>query len=590
MKIASLEDDLDQARRIQQVLTAAGYTCSSYQQSRDLLSAMRNESFDLVLLDWHLPDIDGDDVVRWLRANIGPRIPVIFLTNRSSEDDLVEGLRAGADDYIVKPLRPLELLARVAALLRRSQIAEPADESFDVANYRVEPSARTIALNGKAVTLAPKEFELALLFFRNLGRLMSRDVLAECVWNRKFRPPRARWTRTCPTSGKAAAAAGTRRAPDLVLCAGLPPGADQRPGRRPARAVNAPAHATSGESPAMRRHRALASLVLFSSLLLGAVAHGQPAGSLGEDFIYRVRAGDTLINIANTYTRNSANWNPLQSLNKIVAPEQLPIGLELHIPLSMIPVRPAEARVVHVSGQASAAGKTLAPGASLPEGSTIVTAPNGFVTLELADGSKLTLPADGSVELSRMRQFEGTGLTDSVVRVQRGSVESSVAPEGQGVGRFEIRTPVAVTGVRGTRFRVQSGSGGVHSEVLEGSVRLQPHAPAPRRPSPWPWPAASARRSADGTVAGLRQLLPAPQLAAPARRRSMDQRVRAGARRQELSGARIARRRWRAARVFRAFRQQRHPFSRPGAAPMSRCARSTIWACTDRTPSPPSKA
>ena len=95
----------------------------------------------------------------------------------------------------------------------------------------------------------------------------------------------------------------------------------------------------------MRRHRALASLVLFSSLLLGAVAHGQPAGSLGEDFIYRVRAGDTLINIANTYTRNSANWNPLQSLNKIVAPEQLPIGLELHIPLSMIPVRPAEARV-----------------------------------------------------------------------------------------------------------------------------------------------------------------------------------------------------------------------------------------------------
>ncbi|AKP92716.1 DNA-binding response regulator [Achromobacter xylosoxidans] len=186
MKIASLEDDLDQAKRIQQVLTAAGYTCTSYQQSRDLLAALRNESFDLVLLDWHLPDIDGDDVVRWLRANIGPRIPVIFLTNRSSEDDLVEGLRAGADDYIVKPLRPLELLARVAALLRRSQIAEPADEAFDVANYRVDPAARTISLDGAAVALAPKEFELALLFFRNLGRLMSRDVLAECVWNREI--------------------------------------------------------------------------------------------------------------------------------------------------------------------------------------------------------------------------------------------------------------------------------------------------------------------------------------------------------------------------------------------------------------------
>lgn len=186
MKIASLEDDLDQARRIHQVLTAAGYTCTSYHQSRDLLAALRTENFDLVLLDWHLPDIDGDDVVRWLRANVGPRVPVIFLTNRSSEDDLVEGLRAGADDYIVKPLRPLELLARVAALLRRSQIAEPANDSFDVANYRIEPAARVISLNGATVTLAPKEFELALLFFRNQGRLMSRDVLAECVWNREI--------------------------------------------------------------------------------------------------------------------------------------------------------------------------------------------------------------------------------------------------------------------------------------------------------------------------------------------------------------------------------------------------------------------
>lgn len=186
MKIASLEDDLDQARRIQHVLTAAGYTCSSYQQGRDLLAALRTEVFDLVLLDWNLPDIDGDDVVRWLRANMGYSVPVIFLTNRSQEDDLVEGLRAGADDYIVKPLRPLELLARVAALLRRSQVAEPEEKAFSVASYRIEPSMRTISLNGVAITLAPKEFELALLFFRNMGRLLSRDVLSESVWNREI--------------------------------------------------------------------------------------------------------------------------------------------------------------------------------------------------------------------------------------------------------------------------------------------------------------------------------------------------------------------------------------------------------------------
>ncbi|WP_367353480.1 response regulator transcription factor [Achromobacter animicus] len=186
MKIASLEDDLDQARRIQQVLTAAGYACTSYHQSRDLLAALRTETYDLVLLDWHLPDIDGDDVVRWLRTHIGARIPVIFLTNRSAEDDLVEGLRAGADDYIVKPMRPLELLARVAALLRRSQIAESVDQTIEVARYRVDPAARAISLDDVAISLAPKEFELALLFFRNVGRLMSRDVLAECVWNREI--------------------------------------------------------------------------------------------------------------------------------------------------------------------------------------------------------------------------------------------------------------------------------------------------------------------------------------------------------------------------------------------------------------------
>lgn len=273
----------------------------------------------------------------------------------------------------------------------------------------------------------------------------------------------------------------------------------------------------------MSRRRALFSPVLPPALLLActllsAPAHSQPAGALGDDFIYRVRQGDTLINLATQYTRNQANWAQLQTLNKVVTPELLPIGLELRIPLSMIPVRAAPARVVHVSGQANIGGKSLQTGASVDEGSTVVTSPNGFVTLELADGSKLTLPADGAVELKRLRQFEGTALTDSVIQVQRGSVESTVAPTGQGVGRFEVRTPVAVTGVRGTRFRVQSGAGGVHSEVLEGSVRLQAHAPgsAPAKP------VAVARGfgaavSNDGSVSGVRELLAAPQLGAPQR-------------------------------------------------------------------------
>ncbi|WP_447992225.1 FecR domain-containing protein [Achromobacter spanius] len=268
----------------------------------------------------------------------------------------------------------------------------------------------------------------------------------------------------------------------------------------------------------MSRCRALSLLALLSCLSVSTAVRSQPAGALGDDFIYRVRQGDTLINLATQYTRNQANWTQLQTLNKVVTPELLPIGLELRIPLSMIPERPAQARVVHVSGQADLNGKTLQAGASVAEGSTVVTSPNGFVTLELADGSKLTLPAGGSVELTRLRQFEGTALTDSVIHVQRGSVESTVAPAGQGVGRFEVRTPVAVTGVRGTRFRVQSGAGGVHSEVLEGSVRLQAHAPgtSPAKPVSVARGYGAAVRN-DGSVSGVRELLAAPQLSAPER-------------------------------------------------------------------------
>ncbi|WP_434644734.1 FecR domain-containing protein [Achromobacter piechaudii] len=269
----------------------------------------------------------------------------------------------------------------------------------------------------------------------------------------------------------------------------------------------------------MSRCRALSSLVLLSCLGLASVAHSQPAGALGDDFIYRIRQGDTLIDLASRYTRDQGNWARLQTLNKVIRPEQLPIGLELRIPLSMIPVRPAQARIVHVSGQAELNGSAAKADTNVAEGSTVVTSPNGFVTLELADGSKLTLPAGGAVELSRLRQFEGTALTDSIINVQRGGVESTVAPTGQGVGRFEIRTPVAVTGVRGTRFRVQSGAGGVQSEVLEGSVRLQAHAPGaePAKPVAVPRGYGAAVRN-DGSMTGVRELLAAPQLSAPERK------------------------------------------------------------------------
>ncbi|MVW80772.1 response regulator transcription factor [Bordetella sp. 02P26C-1] len=186
MQIASLEDDLNQAQLIQQVLVAAGYTCHSYQRGRDLIAALRSKTFDLILLDWQVPDIAGDQVLRHIRGTLGLQTPVIFLTSRTLEAELVQGLEAGADDYIGKPLRPAELMARIGALLRRVKATLPGREPFSVASYRINPQDRTITLRGEVIALAPKEFELAQLFFRNVGRLLSRDVLAESVWNREI--------------------------------------------------------------------------------------------------------------------------------------------------------------------------------------------------------------------------------------------------------------------------------------------------------------------------------------------------------------------------------------------------------------------
>lgn len=188
MKIASLEDDVAQGALIQQTLEANGYSCTLFTKGRDLLAALpKSAPFDLILLDWEVPDISGLDVLHWIRANNGYSVPVMFITSRTSEEDLVTGLQAGADDYMVKPLRPAELHARVGALLRRSNVSFVNEQqAFTCGAYQIDPSAGTISLHGTPIELAPKEYDLALLFFRNPGRLFSRDVLSSSVWNREI--------------------------------------------------------------------------------------------------------------------------------------------------------------------------------------------------------------------------------------------------------------------------------------------------------------------------------------------------------------------------------------------------------------------
>ncbi|MGO4332780.1 response regulator transcription factor [Cupriavidus sp. 2TAF22] len=185
MKIASVEDDKSQAELIQQILNSAGHQCECFASGGSFLRALREKSFDLLVVDWQLPDTSGFEVVTWVRQNSGRNPPILFLTSRSLEEDIVAGLGAGADDYMIKPIRRAELVARVSALLRRTYPqAEQDNAVLHVGSYRVDTQARTVEVGGAKAEVSPREFDLALFLFRNLGRLVSREVAEQAVWGR----------------------------------------------------------------------------------------------------------------------------------------------------------------------------------------------------------------------------------------------------------------------------------------------------------------------------------------------------------------------------------------------------------------------
>lgn len=184
MRIASVEDDETQAELIRELLEEAGFTCTSFGTGSAFLRALRDQAFDLLVIDWQLPDVSGYEVVSWVRQQSGRLPPVLFLTSRTEESDIVAGLAVGADDYMAKPIRPGELVARVRALLRRAYPDAQQEQLISQGAYRLDARARTILLSGEPVELSPREFDLALFLFRNIGRLMSREVVEQAVWGR----------------------------------------------------------------------------------------------------------------------------------------------------------------------------------------------------------------------------------------------------------------------------------------------------------------------------------------------------------------------------------------------------------------------
>lgn len=181
MRIALLEDQQEQAQHVQFILSERGHECDCFPTGQIFLSAVLHSSYDLMILDWQIPDMTGIDVLKSIRAQFNWPVPVLFLTQRDSEADIVQALDAGADDYLAKPARAAELVARINALARRSN-PDNEKEALQYGPFKVDTQRRTITLHGEDLSLTDKDFDLTLFLFQNQGRLLTREVLLERVW------------------------------------------------------------------------------------------------------------------------------------------------------------------------------------------------------------------------------------------------------------------------------------------------------------------------------------------------------------------------------------------------------------------------
>ncbi|PNU02251.1 response regulator transcription factor [Novosphingobium guangzhouense] len=183
MRIAILEDDVALAGLVEMALVDAGHTCEVFGEGQFLVRALHRSTYDVLILDWNVPGLTGLEVISWIKANLDVAPPSLMLTSRSAEEDIVAGLTAGADDYVIKPVAPAVLKARVNALARRAY--PTALSGFEqYGRYRFDTRAETVELSGEGIALTAKEFALALLLFRNMHRALARAYIFEAVWGR----------------------------------------------------------------------------------------------------------------------------------------------------------------------------------------------------------------------------------------------------------------------------------------------------------------------------------------------------------------------------------------------------------------------
>lgn len=182
MRVAIADDDPELLEQLSAALEGSSHSFDRYRNGSEMLTALKRETYDVVLIDWNMPGASGLEIVTWASVNLSPPPAMILLTSRTEKDDVVRGLEAGAIDYIVKPESNEVILARIDAAMRKVRAREkPRFEHFG--RYRIDRLQELIEADGEPIKLTAKEFKVAELLFDNLNRPLSRNYIFAQVWN-----------------------------------------------------------------------------------------------------------------------------------------------------------------------------------------------------------------------------------------------------------------------------------------------------------------------------------------------------------------------------------------------------------------------
>lgn len=183
-KLLIIDDDLHLRKLVLTYAEMEGYRCEEAENGKQALELFDHMEFDLILLDVMMPGLDGFEVLAEIRKQ--HQVPVIMLTARDEEYDKLFGFNLGADDYVSKPFSPKELMARVNAVIKRSGGSIKAEERMVYGTLCIEPDAHVVSLNGRPLSLTPKEFDLLLVMAQNERIVLKREQLLEKVWGYEY--------------------------------------------------------------------------------------------------------------------------------------------------------------------------------------------------------------------------------------------------------------------------------------------------------------------------------------------------------------------------------------------------------------------